>query len=641
VRDEAPSAPLAPFASLAPFAPSAAYLILAAAWLWPLPIHVASRFAHDPGDPLLNTFILWWNAHALPLSRTMWNAPFYWPMHDALALTEHLAGIAAVASPVQWLGGSALLAYNLTLIASFWWSGLAVHALVRRLTGQDSAAWCAGVVWLLAPYRASQLSHLQVLVTWWMPTALLALHAYYDEGRWRWLALFGLSWLLLSLSNGYYMFFFPVLVAGWIAVFTRSRGDVRRAAAVVAVWLLCSLPLLPVLLEYSTVQGGLNLARTRTEMQMFGATWTSFVHGSPLLRFWPFHAARTQEDFLFPGNAGTVAVLAALVLRRGAVVSRQLAFYASGALICGWLSFGPSPVQWSLASLWHAYDWIAWLPGFGGLRVPARFFMLATLCLAVAAGIAVAALAQNRRRALVATSMICALAVVDGWIGPLPLGTPPQALGTPLEAGAHVLELPVDDDLVNIAAMYRVAFHRRPTVNGYAGYLPPQMSVIEWALGRRDASVLTELRRGYPLYVVVVASHPSAPEWTAFMDAQPDAQLIGITGAGRLYRLPAAPFAPQVSPGDPLVPVRSASDSGWITLDLGAARTVRAVELRTRGHFALVRGTLRVETSLDGRVWHVPPTNHRARWRWRACCGSRSWSRCASCCPTRRRASFA
>ena len=37
-------------------------------------------------------------------------------MTDALALTEHLAGLSPITTPIQWLGGSPLLAYNLVLI---------------------------------------------------------------------------------------------------------------------------------------------------------------------------------------------------------------------------------------------------------------------------------------------------------------------------------------------------------------------------------------------------------------------------------------------------------------------------------------------------------------------------------------------
>jgi hypothetical protein len=584
--------------------PAIAYLALALAWTWPLPAYAGSRFAHDPGDPLLEVFLLWWNARVVPLSPAMWNAPFYWPMRDALALTEHLAGLGVVASPIQWLGGSPLLAYNLLLIASTWWAGLAAHALARRLTGNDAAAWCAGVIFALAPYRASQLAHLHVLVTWWMPVALLALHAYYEDGRRRWLAVFGAAWLVQALSNGYYMFFFPVLAGAWVLCFTRWRSEWRRAAAVAAAGVIFSLPLVPVLLEYYRVQRELGLFRTRTEMQLFSASWASFFHHSPLLRFWPFRETRTQEEFLFPGLASLIVILAALAMRRRQALSRAFVFYLTAALALTWLAFGPSDEQWSIATLWHAYDWVAWLPGFSGLRVPARFFMLATLCLAIAAGLAVAALATDRRRAIAVAAIVCGLAFVDGWIVAMPLGAPPRAFGVPPVAGARVIELPVDDDNINVAAMYRGTLHGLPVVNGYAGYVPSHMVIIDWALRRRDPSILTELRRGHPLYVVV-SNTPSSTEWSAFMDAQNDAKMLGIYGAGKLYLLPPAAYPPQVALGPPLDGVRGEGKDGWLTFDLGRARVVRAVELQTRGHVVLLRTTLQVQTSMDGATWSM------------------------------------
>ena len=47
--------------------------------------------------------------------------------------------------------------------------------------------------------------------------------------------------------------------------------------------------------------------------------------------------------------------------------------------------------------------------------------------------------------------------------------------------------------------------------------------VIEWALRRHDPTVLTELRRGRPLYVLVASTEQAPSPWTAFMDAQPGA----------------------------------------------------------------------------------------------------------------------
>jgi hypothetical protein len=67
---------------------------------------------------------------------------------------------------------------------------------------------------------------------------------------------------------------------------------------------------------------------------------------------------------------------------------------------------------------------------------------------------------------------------VDGWIVAMPLGAPPSPFGVPIVKNARVLELPVEDDNVNIAAMYRSMLHGLPVVNGYAGYVPPHASVF-------------------------------------------------------------------------------------------------------------------------------------------------------------------
>ena len=584
--------------------PAAVYLVLALAWTWPLPVHPGTRFVLGHDDPLLVTYLLWWNAQTVPFTHAMWNAPFYWPMHEALALTEHAAGLAVIGTPIQWLGGSPLLAFNVVLIASAWWSGLAAHLLVRRLSGSSAGALCAGIAYGFAPYRASQLPHLQVLAAWWMPLALLALHAYYEEGRPRWLVLFGVSWLLQSLTNGYYLFFFPVLLGPWLAVFTPWRRRPRQALAVVATWLAFSLPLVPVLLKYDSVQKGLGLVRSRGQMHGFSATLAAFSNTSPLLRFWRLSAGRNDEDVLFPGFTGVAVIaIAAVLVRWRGHAARRFVFYAAAAALMTWMAFGPAAEPPSIHSLWRAYEWIAWLPGFSGLRVPARFFMLATLCLAVASGLGIAALAAAHPRAgRVAAGVAVIGLLADGWITAMPLGTPPRPFDMPIATGAVVLELPITDQHVNVAAMYRGMLHGRPVVNGYAGYLPPHASVIEWALARRDPSILTELRRGHALYVVV-ANHTEAPQWTAFIEAQNDARLLTAGGDGRLYVLPAAPYPRQVTVGAPIAPVGAEQTADWLVADLGRLTTIRALDLRTRGHVVLLRQTVRVETSADGVTW--------------------------------------
>ena len=155
-----------------------------------------------------------------------------------------------------------------------------------------------------------------------------------------------------------------------------------------------------------------------------------------------------------------------------------------------------------------------------------------------------------------------------------------------------------------VTTLYRSMDQRLFVVNGYAGYVPPPSVMIDWALRRRDPSVLAELRRGHPLYVLV-GSGEEASAWTAFMDAQPEARMAGITGGGRLYEMSPAPYRPIVREG-PALPARTVdARAEWLVADLGSETTVRAVDLRTRGHVTRLPAIVRVETSIDGLTWSV------------------------------------
>jgi hypothetical protein len=581
--------------------PAAVYLLLALAWSWPLPLHLANRFTHDPGDPLLVTYLIWWNAHAIPLTRAWWNAPYYYPLTDTLALTEHLAGLSPVTTPIQWLGGSPLLAYNLVLIASTWWSGLATHALVRRLTGCVPAAYCAGLAFAFAPYRTSQLAHLQLYACWWLPVILLSLHAYYEERRARWLIPLGIGWLLQGLTNGYFLLFLPVLVGLWLAWFTR-RAEIGRAVRAGAALALASAAALPFLLHYRAVHEAQGLARSVNEMRAYSAYPAAFLSATPMLRFWHTAEPRTTEQYLFPGVTALALVVAGLFVSQRARRDRRFQFYAGAALVMAALSFGPAKDPRTLEVLWHPYSWLAWLPGFGGLRVPTRMYMLAVLCLAIAAGIAFAHLRERLRWRTALAALVLAGLAVDGAISGMPLGFPPGDLA--LEArNARVLVLPYEDGHQSVVAMYRSMSHRLPVVNGYAGYIPSSADVVEWGLRRRDPTILTELRRGHPLYVMVAATE-QADQWTAFMDAQPG-QLTGIQEGGRVYLMPAAPYAREVRPGARIDPLDVRVEGDWIVADARQPRGIRSLELRTHGNLVRLPKDLRIDISADGIQWQT------------------------------------
>ena len=134
------------------------------------------------------------------------------------------------------------------------------------------------------PYRIDQLAHLQVLSSYWMPLALLGLHRYLAEPRWQWLTLFGLSSLLQGLSNGYYLLFFPVLVAGWLVWFLPSAHRWKRLGAVGVAWGLSLLPVVPVLWRYQQVHARFGFVRPLEEIRPFGGGRDRFDRGIRVAR---------------------------------------------------------------------------------------------------------------------------------------------------------------------------------------------------------------------------------------------------------------------------------------------------------------------------------------------------------------------
>ena len=207
---------------------------------------------------------------------------------------------------------------------------------------------------------------------------------------------------------------------------------------------------MPVLLKYDEVHRALGLARTPGEMTNFSAKAASFFHASGMLAFWPPTPTETTEVSLFPGvmSVGLVVAGCAAGLRTGVGWRRQspgrspFLFYAAAAVIMWAFAFGPGP-QGSPGAWLRPYNVLTWLPGFNSLRVPARFAMLGTLCLAIAAGLGALRVLPTRRalRIVVAAVAIAGLAA-DGLMLPMPLAVPPGRAILPAVPDALVLELP-------------------------------------------------------------------------------------------------------------------------------------------------------------------------------------------------------
>jgi hypothetical protein len=622
--------------------PAAVFLIfcaLAVAWTWPLAARMSWRIPHDPGDPLLVTWMMWWNTQAVPLTAEWWDAPIFFPLRGAFALSEHVLGMSIVTTPIQLAGGSALFAYNVALLLSFALSGFFSFLLVRQLTGSTAVAFCAGLAYGFAPYRASQLSHLQVLTSQWMPLALYALHRYLVAPRVRLLVLFGAAVLIQGLSHGYYIFFFGVLFACWLAWFVDWRREPRRAFVIVVAYVIASLPLVPILWTYRAVQGHLGLSRSIEEVIIYSATYSAFGNIPPMLAFWRDEYAETGENYLFTGVTVVALLLAGIVLGlardpdgplrralggRGSAPAvrddpnprapggrrdprdprRAFAFYALSTFLMYALAMGPARPDSGLLALAHPYTLLMWLPGFTGLRVAARFAMLGVLCLSTTAGLALARLTatwpQSQRWLF---PIVLAGLVFDGWMHRMPLGVPPGRLELPAVRDTAVLELPADDARVSIAAMYRSMSHGYPLINGYSGYTPPHYQILTESMHRDDPSAIVELARGRPLIIVVSGRYDPNGDYRRLAESLPGIERHGSGSGGTRYVLRPAPRASVPPTGAPIPFTMRQLPRRQVQLDLGGPHVVRAVEFPLYRNYRRLGARMAVETSLDGEAW--------------------------------------
>src|SRR5262245_13136399 len=289
------------------------YSALAVVLTWPVTTHLSSAFPHDAFDPALNAWILWWNAHALPLTERWWNAPSFWPIAGALSFSEHLLGLTFVSTPLLRLGVDPVTTYNVVLLLSYPLTALAAHGLVFAIVRRHGPAVLAGLIMGFSPYRVAQLPHLQMLWAFGMPLVLAAAHCFVERGTKVWLSVLGGAWLVLALSNSYFLLFFPVLFAGWILWFAGRMP--RRAAAIVATWIVCSLPLIPILWTYAWIHRAQNLVRRFDEIESFGADLTAIITTAPEMILWrPLSIAGRGEGQLFPGAVALALVVGGVLM---------------------------------------------------------------------------------------------------------------------------------------------------------------------------------------------------------------------------------------------------------------------------------------------------------------------------------------
>jgi hypothetical protein len=513
------------------------FCVAAIVLTWPL-VTGLDRLVTDEGDPLLNAWILAWDAHATASFQPLFDANIFYPFKNTLAYSEHMISNALLVFPLLWAGAPPVLAHNLLMLGSFILSGLGMFLLVRHLTRSPGAALIAGMAYAFCPFRFAQMPHLQIMSSQWLPFVFLFLHRFTEEFRLRDALLFALFFAMQALACAYIALFTALAVGlyGLYALLTIREMRRLRSLWRLAVGGLAALAvILPFFLPFIRFGHDMGFERTLTETMMFSAqlkNWLAFPEANQLLGKLT-QAFRTPEGVLYPGTVILVSAIILLLLRIQSRKQQQSGpsfawFYTGLASLYFLFSFGPiiklgsfeiKPGPYML--LYHG------VPGFKGIRAPSRMGLFVVFALSIVAAYGLALLfrrIRNRTLGIGIVAGLCLLIGMENWGAPYPYKTvQPEAPAcyqwlADQPADRALVELPmyVFDPQPHQTARYvfRSHHHWHPLLNGYSGFSPPSTRPMAYVMSRfPDEQSLTLLRSLEIPYVLVHKTRLRPRSW--------------------------------------------------------------------------------------------------------------------------------
>ena len=518
-------------AGLRELGPAAFFLILTAILTWPLLTRMSDGISTSP-DSLLNLWALAWNYHVLPSDPlSFFDANIFFPRQDTLAYSEHLFGVALLAAPAYLATGNAIFAYNVAIALSFFLSGIGMYLLVYELTGNRWAALASGVIYAAAPYRFLQLFHVQLLSYQWFPFVFLYLWRFLREGRPRQLVAVAVFSILQIWSCNYYAMYLSLALAllGIVLLLVgRSTLNRKKVLLLAAGAAVVALSTLPFFLPYERNRVEQGYYRRYEDVLQFSAEPLDYLRPSAYNKvFYVDYLPRQlrSEKALFPGvlamifgGVGFFATRRKKKSDREPVQRVARAFFLVLTIFGFVLSLGPR-LELGEATIFLPYGFLyRHVPGFQGLRVPARITVLFLIGLAVFAGWGLTWLLERARQwkgglqhavgVAVALFLIFeyqsySLARILPPAPPIPpvyqwLATQPGDFG--------VLELPIHEDITRESMrMYYSTAHFKDLANGFSGWWPNDYWVL---VGRMryfpTSGILRFLERDVPVSLILI-----------------------------------------------------------------------------------------------------------------------------------------
>jgi len=163
------------------------YFLFTLIFTFPLILHFSTStpMADGQGDQFQSMWMFWWFKTALfNLKANPLFSNFIFYPHGSSLIYHMPIFLGLLSLPFQYLFGSPanlIIGFNLILMFTFILSGFGVYLLTKYLIKNPVTAFICGLMFAFSTYRLSNLNHLNLLSTEWIPFFILYLIKSMDE----------------------------------------------------------------------------------------------------------------------------------------------------------------------------------------------------------------------------------------------------------------------------------------------------------------------------------------------------------------------------------------------------------------------------------------------------------------------------
>lgn len=506
---------------------------------------------------------------ALTWGTPLYDGPLMHPLPDSLTFADVVIGQAVLGMPLRWLDIEPLYSHNLLVLLGIAWTAWALILAARLLTGRGPHTWVAAIgAW--APVHLVHLQHLNLL--------------HHQFGV---LAAVGLGWGLHrrsavatglgSLAVGLGFFFGAyvgvhggVMAAGVLLAAALARaGDRRSWGAALGGLLLSAVVVWPLVAAYGETAARYALWTDPEELRK--EVWDLAQTLAPARQVWAHRALGAVNSPVDPINP-TYAVFALSLLGLVGLGKPSRERWLGWAVvlvagIAGLLALGPElMVGGESTGVPAPYALLEDLPGFRGLRAPARWFAVSAMAMALGAAAGAKWLGQKRWWWLAAALL---LSCVE-----LPRHNPLSAAVASLEVPEvyrtldkvpgrqavfdEALLVRSDNRCGHLCGLRAVLYHQRPVLGGAAARWFDEISDIARLARTWPDGTALELFQALDVRLVVdhmpFAELPARADWVQCRQADGVARVCELDLPRRAPLPP--PEAVTTEPNGPVVGLR-------------------------------------------------------------------------------------